>query len=55
MNKGIIYVVLATLQWAAIGIFIKKIENISADGIIISRLFIGAFYLFTILMFNKKY
>jgi len=55
MNKGIVLVILATLQWAAIGIFIKKIEEMSADGIIISRLFIGAFYLFTILMLTKKY
>ena len=55
MNKGIILVILATLQWGAIGIFVKKIEGMSADGIIISRLFIGSLYLFTILMLNKKY
>jgi len=55
MNKGIFLVILATLQWGALGIFIKKIEGMSADGIIISRLLIGSFYLFTILMLNKKY
>ena len=53
MNKGILLASLAVLQWGAVGIFIKNIENITISGIVAGRLFLGAFFLLLIILCKK--